>query len=498
MSSALPAVAWRRVVPALLVAALVSTLFVGGGPAAPSQAAVKAPKASDSIRVDLAKPRFGPIDGWGIDLKQKCRFGKPKCRSRAQAFATNRKNIVERTFGSGRFSWIRVSFRADRRGLVENPENPDGRPIIDWSWYRPTLRAIKRIQAVDPSVRVWASRDTVTDCDPTPGNYRGSYDAMAQPVDPKNPTTCPDFHPWMKEGERHGGKLIPARYGAIAADYVDYMQSRGVKINVLGLDNEPHNNEGQLNPPRFLAAAKALRNQVTTPMPRLMMNCANKPDLRWLQNASPAILRHIDFATSHSHPKRRLRERAVAGKFATLARQRGLTPYNTEMHWEATPWAFDGVAQSLRSVFDQLDVGFRGFSIWAHIPEGPDNSGPRKNKSRITNALFASTYKAQLMRTTDFDGANTNDKKVTTRAFKRGRVVNLWIVNDRANGYAPKALDLRNARGKQQSPRQVSYQRWFVAKSGGIGQVRGRPSRSRGLVRVGVPGHSVTLVRLQF
>ncbi|WP_299055619.1 hypothetical protein [uncultured Nocardioides sp.] len=483
----------RRAVLALLLLAMVSAMLVGGGATAPAEAGTKAPKASESIRVDLTKPRFGPIDGWGIDLKQKCRFNKPKCRSRAQAFATNRKNIVERTFGGGRFSWIRVSFRADRRGLVDNPEQPNGRPTIDWSWYRPTIRAIQRIQAVDPSVRVWASRDTVTDCDPKPGNYR----AMANPVDPRNPTTCPDFHPWMKVGERHGGKVIPARYGAIAADYVDYMQTRGVKIDVLGLDNEPHNNEGQLNPPRFLAAAQALRAQVTTPMPQLMMNDANKPDLRWLENADAGVLRHLTYATSHSHPKRRLRERAVAGRFAALARKRGLTPYNTEMHWESTPWPFDGVAQSLRSVFDQLDAGYRGFSIWAHIPEGTDDSGPRKNKARITNSLFASTFKAQLLRTTDFDGANTNDKRVTTRAFRRGRVVSLWIVNDRANGYAAKTLDLRNSRGRPQSPRSVSYKRWFVSKKGGIGQVSGRLGRSRGQVKVGVPAHSVTLVRIQ-
>ncbi len=448
----------RRVALAALAVGLLATeapIASARTDAPEARQGVLRPVKAVEVRLDLPRgPRF---TDWGFDLKQECR----KCPSVARRIANN-PDYARAVFGSGKVSMVRIALRADPKGVGRNGHLLRG-------WYADTVRAVRVIRAVNPAVKIYASRSTVGSCKVRQDEGR-----------------CMDFAPSLKAGGVHGRVLL-WKYGRLLAEYLRYMRSHRVPVSVLGIDNEPHANEANLTPARFLRTIWALDRHFGPRLPRLEANSANNPDPEWFDTASPALLRRLSIAAIHSHPDRwHWRQRQPAVQVVRIAKRHGLARWNTELHWTVSPSPYGAASRSLNSVLNQLDAGYTAMVLWGYRPR---NTGFAT--AQIQNALVDTIDNSQPVKTRDWDGDTARLDTLTTRAFLRGGYVYLWVINDRRRSFWNRHITIAGRRTA--APR---YERWKVGRDGHLVHRIGRGRIENGVATMSFPSRTITLARL--
>ena len=405
------------------------------------------------IEVRLDGSRGARFTDWGFDLKQGCR---PCPASVARKLAHN-PDYARAIFGSGKISVVRIPLRADEAAV-------DARGHLQPGWYADTVQAVANIRAANPAVKIFASRSTVTHC-----GVRG--------------TRCLDFAPGLKSGGTHGA-VSTWKYGRLLAEYLRYMNGHGVPVSVLGIENEPTNNEADLSPARFLATIRALDANYAPRLPRLEANSPADPQPGWFANATPQLYRRLSVAAIHSHAGRwDYRQRRPATQTVQIARGRGLAAWNSEFHWTHAPTPYAGASRSVAAVLNQVNAGVTGIVWWGYRPRGTVTA-----TSQIQNALVDTLDDSRSVRTGDWDGEAALLGTLTSRAFVRGSSVYLWVVND-SRTFWNRRITFAGRRAATSS-----YERW-VGRSGQLLHRAGSRRPVSGTATMSFPQRSITLVR---
>lgn len=322
------------------------------------------------------------INMWGLDLKNPAQITK---FSEDPAYA-------KRVMSTNPLTIVRVPIRSDIKGV-------DTEGHLNELAYERVVQAIRNVRLANPQVQIMASRKTVTDC--------AAY----------SDTRCLDFAPALKVNDQ----VSPARYGRLVAEYLKFMRRIGLRVSYLSIDNELTNNEGDLTPSRFASVLGAVRLNYPYTMPVILGNDGITGDGPWLKNAPPSV----QIASAHSNSKWFPRHSSAIHEFATVAKQRGNRLWNTEMHWNGDPegiGAYARAASTAFTFFDHTDVGYSGFMWWSWKQDG--------DAGLLWRAYLNSTIGARPIAVTDRDGNSTFRGTVTTRAYRNGNVVYLWVVND--------------------------------------------------------------------
>lgn len=444
----------RRTIVALAATATAAAML-----ATPVQAAERR-----DVGVTVSGRYAGPeIVGWGVDLKQ---------RGRARYLA-DRPDVTRSIFRSPHIKYARVSFRADERGVDEDGNLRTG-------YLDSTLDVLRVARQVNPGLKVIGSRVTINDC---PVKLDRRY--------PGANLTCFDYAPSLKGGDPHG-TLSVYRYGRVAAQYVAYLRSQRLGPSIFELDNEPHNNEGNLTPRRFADVVRSLdRNLGDAPMPRLTPPSENNPDGDWLRAAPQSLTRQLTFATAHTNPDRRNRQKPGLVDLAQAGRARGLMPINTEFHWTETSNRYAETRNAFLSMFDNLDAGIRMISWWGYKARGTSTL-----KARMQEAMLSSTTGARWVHVTDVDGPSSAAGTFVTRAYRKGDMIRLWVVNDRRRPVSQSLAIRANADLQVGTVRQ--YFRWTSTRGRLSGFQQGTPARAGMRMTLApvrsFPAKSVTLV----
>jgi hypothetical protein len=435
---------------AVLLVALV-TLTVA--PATEAEATPReAPKSA--TKVLLHKGLGNAVATWGYDLKQKCGPWNV-CTPVAKRLAYSPR-VAQQVFGSGRITMVRIPFRADAVGTT-----PDGH--LDPAYLRHTVLAMRNIYAVNPRVTAYASRDTITDC---------------------GATRCLDFAQSLKVK----GSVSTFRYGRLAAEYLEYMRGQGIRITHLGLENEPGSNEGNLTPTRLAQTIASVDRFYRPTLPKMVANDPANPQPHWWAKAGRSVTRRLDVAAIHSNPDRwAWRQAEGARETARYARKAGLQRWNTEFHAPGRDrLPFNDAARTLRSLFDQVDMGYTGFFWWGFRPR--EFGTPQ---ARLQHGLVDSLWRSRVLQVVDRDGDSTRAGSLITRAYRQGRFVHLWIVNDTRRGVYRHPVWMS---GRTATTARV--ERW-TARGPGFRFTQGNARVSNGLARVDMPPRTITHVTIK-
>ena len=419
--------------PALAALAALGVVLVATAAPTASADAEAQQRPAKGIEVRLDGSRGARFTDWGFDLKQGCR---PCPASVARKLAHN-PDYARAIFGSGKISVVRIALRTDEAAV-------DARGHLQPGWYADTVQAVANIRAANPAVKIYASRSTVTHCEVREDRGR-----------------CMDFAPGLKAGGTHG-RVLAWKYGRLLAEYLRYMNGHGVPVSVLGIENEPTNNEANLTPARFLATIRALDANYAPRLPRLEANSPGNPDPGWFDSASHLLYRRLSILTIHSHPDRwDYRQRQPAAQTVRIARSRGLAAWNTELHWTGAPTPYAGASRAVSSVLNQVNAGVTGIVWWGYRPRGTGTA-----TSQIQNALVDTLDDSRSVRTGDWDGDAARLGTLTSRAFVRGSSVYLWVVNDSRSFLEP-AHHLRRPPCRNVLLRALVGRAWWSARAQG-------------------------------
>lgn len=472
---------------ALLAVALGTLLSLGAGCGAADESGddledptelLDAVRADGPIEVDIQKNGVHFTD-WGFDIKQSCfGGGQPNCAPPVAKKLAEEPAYVAEIFGSGRMNVLRIPIRADDKGV-------DASGNFAPAYYGVVVQAVKNVLAVNPAVRIFASRNTVSDC--------ANGDA-----------SCPDFASSLKEGGKESGKVQMGKYGKMLGQYLAWFDSQGVHVDILGPDNEPTNNEGQLTIGRIEDAMKSLEQQYGKQHPKLMLNDGSKPDVGFLTKVSQAgKWNMVGFAGTHYQSDERATRHEALDKFAEMARAHGKEVWDTEYHFTDNKAGDDkpGVkgeyadaALGVYGIFDQLDAGFSGIVWWGYKPSSEGTS-----KSQIQTALVESVGNSFPLPTSDGDGPKSQRQSLSTRAVRQGKDVVVWIVNDSKHDYGKKEIILRKKNGKRAKAKaEPTFLRWTrIDPKGGAMEYESRTGKIEGgNAALGIPAYSISVVRI--
>lgn len=434
-----------------------------------------ATKGPIGVSIDKLGHRF---TDWGFDIKQDCEPGAaPDCVPPIAKRLANDPAWAREIFGSGKMNVLRIPIRADDDGVDEN-----GR--FKPEYYRVIVQAAKAALAANPNVRIFASRNTVHDCD-------------------KATPQCLDFHKALKQGGVANGQVMMSKYGALLAEYLEWFDAQGVHVSILGPDNEPTNNEGNLTIGRISDAIDALDTRYKKARPKLMLNDGSRPDVAFLKAVDEKKKWNlVGFAGTHYQSDERKERHALLDQFANFAHQQGKTDvWDTEYHFTdnkpgddkpGVQGEYGDAALGVYGVFDQLDAGFSGIVWWGYKPPSDGTS-----KSEIQTALVESIGGGWPLATTKNDAAR---RAFSTRAIRQGKDVVVWVVNDTDKSIPKKPIHFKSAAGKDVNAKtKPTFERW-VQKPGVAGGKMTHESGVGGLEKgdafVGYPEHSITVVRV--
>lgn len=324
------------------------------------------------------------ITDWGYDIKWEGK-GNHLTPSGAQNYFVDQK-----------FSKLRVPIW----GNASKPAHPsDG--VVVTSIYDKTITAMTNVINANPDTVLFASK-----------KLEGQD----------------SFPAWVKDSNG----VISAEYAKLLADFLEYMESEGFYIDVLGVDNELEWNEGNITAEKYKDIVDELIALSVTRgfnMPLLIA-----PETFNINNANPwmdTLLTNgwgdaVDIAGAHYYPQHR-----NVSRLQTFVGHAGDRPkWHTEVHWDSDRTA----EEALRIVFECFDEGFSGMTWWGYPFSGL--------KGEIAQNLTTSTAKTRPVDMDDIDGRKLTLGSLMTRAFyDRGRL-KIWVINNSATAYSSYGFDL--------------------------------------------------------
>lgn len=416
-----------------------------------------APGTTNGPILVTAESPLQKITDWGYDIKQGGKAAALDASLATEVFVDTDMTILRIPILAGAF-WGEAA----------------GHPApgqINESAYAEIVRAVHRVQAVKRDVTIFASIKT-------------------------HPDHSQVFPDWVKY--RAGG-LNSGEYARLLFDFLSYMKMNQIAVSVLGVDNEGAL-LGDITPAkhnRIITDLTSLCETAGITMPLLIAPDSFGPSKAWSRWLDDLDARgwgsSVDLAGTHYYSDvREARGSAYVnnlGRFAVAAA--GRTLWNSEFHW--TGFEYGSALFGLVSAFDNFDNGFQGMTWWNFNPESKGTA-----KAEIQTALVTSTVNAYPIGVDDQDGYFLNDTKLNTRAFKQGRDVVLWILNDTATAFGGKSIKIPGETIGPTSP--PTFTRWtWLDPSGPVVRESGSVDvgPSDGIFPMGLPEKSITHVRIR-
>jgi O-glycosyl hydrolase len=398
------------------------------------------------------------ITDWGYDIKQ---------RGKAAALDTS---LASELFVDAGMTVLRIPILAGAFWGEEAGHQGSGQ--INESAYTEIIDAVHRVQAANPDVIVFASLKTHSD------HTRA-------------------FPAWVKYPS---GGPRPREYAKLLFDFLSYMKANQVAVSVLGVDNE-RASPAAMTPAKHNAVVTSLTSLCSAA--GIVVPLLIAPEPYGPSSASSSWLDELgkrgwggsaDLAGTHyySH-EREARGSAYVNRLARFTRAAETRHlWNSEFHWSDVGDDYDDALFGLISAFDNFDNGFQGMAWWNFRPESSGSV-----KAEMQTALVKSTIKAYPVDVDDQDGYFLNDTKINTRAFKQGRDIVLWILNDTATSFAGKTIKIPGeAIGPSAAP---TFTQWTLLQpSGSVVRESGSVDvgTSDGLFPITLPKKSITYVRV--
>lgn len=291
---------------------------------------------------------------------------------------------------------VRISIYGD----VTRPAHPEPGKI-DESYYTKMVASINRAKTArgDKGLTIFASKK----------------------LDGKN-----SFPDWVKD--QNG--VIPEKYGQMLVDYILYMKSQNMIVDVLGIDNELNFNEGNITPQKHMQIVDYLRGESTKqnfkmPLiigPERYEPMGNVENCWWEKFLASGWGDRIDIYGTHYYPEHRYYDKL---KFElSLIGERPF--WATEPHWgseTAQPDVLDHAETAICTLWDQTDLGMDAFMWWDYQRAG-------NLRGCLMRAVSVPLRGASPITMVDHDGVDTFQKgKLQTRAFRKGNLLHVYAIN---------------------------------------------------------------------
>ena len=407
---------------------------------------------SGPILVTAESPRQ-EITDWGYDIKQRGKAAALDASLAAEVFVDDGMTLLRIPILAGRF-WGRASGHPSPGEINERV-------------YAETIDATHRAQAVKSDTIIFASI--------------------------KNHIR--DFPNWVQYPD---GSLNPRRYARLLLDLLSYMKAKRITISVLGVDNEGAGRTS-MTPAKHNAIVTrltALCLAAEVPVPLIIAPEPYGPSTRWSnwlnRLAARGWGRSVGVAGTHyySH-ERKARGRAYANLLAEFGAAAGRVPlWDSEFHWQDVGDDYSDALFGLISAFDHFDNGFQGLVWWNFHPESGGTI-----RAQIQTALVTSTTNAYPISVDDQDGWFLNDTKLSTRAFKQGRDIVLWLLNDTTKTFTGKSIRIP---GETITPSSAPTLTRWKRSSGSVTRESGSVDvgQSDSVFPIELPKKSITYVRI--
>lgn len=380
------------------------------------------------------------ITGWGYDIKEGGKAAGVTPGYARMLFVTNKMNC------------LRIPIYGD----ASDPAHPSSGVVIG-SYYADTLYAMTNARAANSNVILFASK---------------KLDGQTS------------FPSWTE----NGNGVIASQYAVMLADYLQFMQSNGFTMDILGVDNERTYNEGNITASTFneiitnLASLSVSRGFT---LPKFLIGPENyAPDTNWLtnliKNGSGNLLSIVG---THYYPQNR-----PVGKLQSLVALGGSRPdWNSEVHWQnlSSPEdAIDEAQQNMGAIFDCTDTGLSAYVWWAYGDAGAV-------QANMEQALTVNLLDTRPVYMDDIDGNSASTPgQLITRAFASPTNLVVWAINDSTNVYSHYGFRLLN--GAITST--VGYIQWTAS-----GSTTGTADVTNpGIFRLTLPARTVTMFTVPF
>ena len=247
------------------------------------------------------------------------------------------------------------------------------------------------------------------------------------------------FPDWVMES---GKGIKPEKYAEMLMDYLRYMKSQGVEVDVLGIDNETNFNEGNITPEKFAAVVDIVREKTAAEGLKVPMMigperyCPERDFSKsWINTLfTSGYGDRMDIYGTHYYPKHHTPNyfNALKKEFECAQTGRSMEFWATEPHWDNDDAAKADMLyhaeQALCAMFDQTDLGLDGFMWWAYPADAT-------LRGQLMRAYSLALFGSQPVRMTDHDGEDTMTRGLLqTRAYVRGDEINVFIINMCAAG----------------------------------------------------------------
>lgn len=237
-------------------------------------------------------------------------------------------------------------------------------------------------------------------------------------------------------------------YVEMLFDYVKFMNTKGVIIDVLGIDNEPEYNKANITPEQYKnivdgLKAKLKENGLKVPLfigPERYSPQGNV-DGAWLKNLyDKKYDDRLDIFGTHYYPANHNQS-----DFNKLKYEHSLVGekefWATEPHWsnneEAKADMFTASEQAICALWDQTDLGMDAFMWWDYEWSGTLRGNLMKS---VSSPLLGS----QPVKIVDHDGEGIMTLgKLQTRAFIKDNIINLYMLNVVPKNQISKAVEYK-------------------------------------------------------
>lgn len=280
-------------------------------------------------------------------------------------------------------------------GNVSKPAHPSTGVVVN-SEYQSLIESINRAKAIrgNAELKIFASK---------------KLDGQSS------------FPDWVKDANG----VISVQYAKLLSDYIKYMNTKGVEIDVLGIDNEREYNEGNITPQKHKEIVDILKTLAVSEkfkMPLIIAPDGYGPNKdNWIKTMSQnGWLDRMDLYGTHYYPQYRPKNALISDLNYAVKK-----PFwSTEPHWDNKSGQ-DQLAvaeEAICALWDQIDLGMSGVMWW--------NYELTTLRGYLMRNITVPLLGAQPINIDDKDGRDISSLgKLQTRAFRKGDLITVYAVN---------------------------------------------------------------------
>ncbi len=241
----------------------------------------------------------------------------------------------------------------------------------------------------------------------------------------KGELTWPD---WVLDGD--GPEIQTDKYVTMLYDYVSFMKTHDIEIDVMGVDNEERWNKADMNPQQY----KDIIDQLTVKLnvggykiPTWMGYEDYDPDMRnWVATLmNNGWQDYMEIYGVHYYPS----TRKLTQLKNDLNKIGDIPFWSTEAHWSSKSGQ-DELATAeigMATLWDQTDVGLDGLCMWDFL------SNETNYRFNLVKQAMLPLKDAQPIFTDDWDGisiaASNYGKQLFTRSFIEDSLLTVYAIN---------------------------------------------------------------------